>query len=458
MTWSARALLPTRFPERNAMKLRPAWRGSSSQWQRSFAFIDRSRRHERLFKWLIVVATLAVLVSIVTCIPWGRYLASSIRSAVRETTRKVMRVKPTRAQIDEQWADVRQRGIEITRSRVERQYALSSPALQRLLRYAGMDPEHGLLRWGNYNWTLLLPAKVFEPDDLGRSYRLRPSTHSIWLKEPFEPRQVPLFYLVPDEPGLRDVIQGTEVRVVETSRQTTNSWGLRGPEPDLNAGVRVIVLGDSYMQGMFVRDDETAPECLRRDLEQRLKARVSVLNTGVMGYSPEQYYFSLMAFADRFRPHLVVISICPNDFGNEWAATREGKGDWQEGKYWLDKIARYCQARHWPHLVVAAPYRPSLLEKRNEGYYPGSLPYILNEGFTFLNPSEEFINAHLKLVGAAERAGKTVRDSPVFNEALNDNHFSALGSEVWAAAVGRRLALLLDGEQTSNTQTAGVKP
>ena len=31
---------------------------------------------------------------------------------------------------------------------------------------------------------------------------------------------------------------------VETSRQTTNSWGLRGPEPDRNAPLRGIVLGD----------------------------------------------------------------------------------------------------------------------------------------------------------------------------------------------------------------------
>ena len=93
---------------------------------------------------------------------------------------------------------------------------------------------------------------------------------------------------------------GTAAIPVESSRQSTNSWGLRGPEPDLDAPVRGIVLGDSFMQGMFIGDDDTPPECLRRDLESRLKTKVSILNTGHLGYSPEQYYYSLVEYGDRF--------------------------------------------------------------------------------------------------------------------------------------------------------------
>ncbi len=78
-----------------------------------------------------------------------------------------------------------------------------------------------------------------------------------------------MFFLVPDGPGLADAIRGTPAMPVETSRQTTNSWGLRGPEPELDAPLRGIVLGDSFMQGMFIGDDETPPECLRRYLQGR---------------------------------------------------------------------------------------------------------------------------------------------------------------------------------------------
>ena len=32
----------------------------------------------------------------------------------------------------------------------------------------------------------------------------------------------------------------------------------------------------------------------------------------------------------------------------------------------------------------------------------------------------------------------------LFNEKIRDGHFSALGAQVWAEAVGRRLALLIE--------------
>jgi hypothetical protein len=34
--------------------------------------------------------------------------------------------------------------------------------------------------------------------------------------------------------------------------------------------------------------------------------------------------------------------------------------------------------------------------------------------------------------------------SPLFNGVIADGHFSAIGSELWAAVVGRRLVLLLE--------------
>ena len=48
-----------------------------------------------------------------------------------------------------------------------------------------------------------------------------------------------MFFLVPDGPGLAAAIKGTAAIPVSESRQSTNSWGLRGPEPDLRrAGAR----------------------------------------------------------------------------------------------------------------------------------------------------------------------------------------------------------------------------
>jgi hypothetical protein len=316
------------------------------------------------------------------------------------------------------------------------------------MRYAGLDPEHGLLRWGNYDFTLLLPSTLFEPDDTGRSYRFRPNTHAIWLRSLTIKSGVLMFFLVPDGPGLADAIKGTTAIPVETSRQSINSWGLRGPEPDPGAPLRGIVLGDSYMQGMFIGDQDTPVECLRRYLEEHDKTRVSLLNTGHLGYSPEQYYYTLLAYIDRFRPHFVVVSVFTNDFGDLNNVPMKGQGDWEEGKYWLDKIADLCRSRDLTCLIVPVPFAAHMFARRKAGYYPGMLTNILDvNGGMIVDPMDAFINAHLELVSEGERKGRRPRGCPLFNDEIGDGHFSPLGSAIWAGSVGRRLVLILDRDR-----------
>jgi hypothetical protein len=413
--------------------------------QRSFNFVERSRRRQRWFKLGIVVATCLAIAVVLVVLPRGRYVVASAPSLARQTIRGTLGIPTPRSEIDETWRRHRLQGIADSQKAVPEMYEDAGPDLQRLLRYAGLDPDHSLLRWGNYDATLLLPSKIFELDDTGRSYRLRPCTDAIWLRRISIHANVLMFFLVPDGPGLAAAIKGTSAIPVLESRQSTNSWGLRGPEPVLDAPVRGLVLGDSFMQGLFIGDEETPPECLRRELEYRLETKVSILNTGHMGYSPEQYYYSLVEYADRFRPQFVVVSVFANDFGGSVSdVAMHGNGDWSEGKYWLMKIIHFCRSRGWTYLVVPVPYEPLMLGRRKAGYYPGAISNFLEEtGLTFLDPSDDLINAHLELIILGERIGKPPAGCPLFNVHISDNHFSALGSRSWAQTVGRRLALLL---------------
>jgi hypothetical protein len=417
--------------------------------------MERSRRRVRWFKRVIILATSLLIAEVLWTSPWGRYGAATAAAEAREAVRHVLGLPKPRSEIDAAWRRYRDLGIETSRHALDRVFDEADPPMKRLMQYAGLDPDHGLLRWGNFNLTLLLPSKVFEADDQGRSYRLRPLTRSIWLRNLTIKSGVLMFFLVPDGPGLAEAIRGTTAIPVESSRQSTNSWGLRGPEPDPDAPLRGIVLGDSYMQGMFIGDAETPPECLRRHLQRELKTSVSILNAGVMGYSPEQYYHSLTAFAGRFRPEFVVVSVFANDFGDLHEVPDKGLGDWEEGKYWLGKILEYCRARQLPHVIVPVPYAPWMFSRRKSGYYPGMIANILEDnGMAYLNPMDSFINAHLRRFIAAEKSGRGLRGCPLFNDAIGDGHFSAAGSEVWAEAVGRRLVLLMEKERVVREVTA----
>jgi hypothetical protein len=267
---------------------------------------------------------------------------------------------------------------------------------------------------------------------------------------------VKAYFQIPDTPEAPAIVERTGATIVEGSSQLTNSWGLRGPEPATGARFRGIVLGDSYMQGLFVDDDQTPVECLKRDLKKRLGTpSVEVLNTGHLGYSPEQYYHSLVEYEKRLPleekrfPSLlggfVVVSLFANDFAGEVNDVLEGRGgDWEEGRYWLGQIRDFCSARGLICLFVPAPWVNQLSGPQMAGYYPGRVSNILETtGFAYLDPIDEFANTLLAIEVDQLRRGEAPSGDPLFMGKIGDGHFSPQGCEVWAEAVGRRISLLI---------------
>jgi hypothetical protein len=232
--------------------------------------------------------------------------------------------------------------------------------------------------------------------------------------------------------------------VDEGSRQSTNSWGLRGPEPDPGAEFRGIALGDSFMQGMFNGDDDTPPLNLQRTLARTRNTRVSVLNTGHIGYAPEQYFFTLKEYGEQFRPHFVVVSVCPNDFGDD-VAVRAGRGDdWAEADYWLGEITQWCRSNRITCLLVPVPTEYQIVGMRRDSRYPAPVCDLFKgNGLEYFDPLEVFNNEHLRLTNEANRRGEALYRSPLFNWRIEDNHFSPAGAALWATVVAERLELLL---------------
>ena len=108
-----------------------------------------------------------MLAEILWASPWGRYGAATAASRRDRSSGRSLGLPEPRAEVDAAWRRYRELGIETSRRALDRVFAEADPAMKRLMRYAGLDPGHGLLRWGNYNLTLLLPSTVFEADDAG---------------------------------------------------------------------------------------------------------------------------------------------------------------------------------------------------------------------------------------------------------------------------------------------------
>ncbi len=410
----------------------------------------RRRQYERRFKVSIVLLTLAAMLTVVGINPRARYLArQAARQAQVGVLRTTLGLEPDRDAVDaanvSERAETRRRTLES----LTRFYERTTPELRRLFDVAAMDPAHALIGLGRADNGFLLSPLVFEPSDDGRNYRLRPNVASVWL------RQVTLIdgpfglFLVPDTPEMHAAAAAAGAIVDATSRQTTNSWGLRGPEPDPNADLRGIVLGDSFMEGMFNDDEHTPPLDLQRTLAAMWGRSVSILNTGHIGYAPEQYYRTLEAYGDRFRPQFIVVSVCPNDFGDGDTVMTGGGDDWDEAAYWLGEIFRWCRARQVTGLLVIVPVDRQILGSRKEGRYFGRISDLFpGSGASYLYPIEAFLDEHLKLVRAGDAVGARPGKSLLFNGHIDDNHFSPRGSALWAELVARRLDLILDPKLT----------
>jgi hypothetical protein len=401
------------------------------------AFEARAERRERAFKRGIVTATGLAILGLLAGTSAGRYRTRVLASGGREALAGLVGLPADRRLVEARRREKRIRDADSARRGLA-EVAAPGSGMDVFLRAAGMDAGSAVVRWGNDDRSIVLSSAVFEPDD-DRSYRLKPGVRSVWVIGLGFSKSLGLF-LIPDTPEARGAAGRAGGRVVPASVQTTNSWGCRGPEPDPGAPVRVLVLGDSMMQGALVGDTETPPARLQARLASALGAPVSVLNTGHIGYSPEQYYHTLRAFGDRFRPQYVIISITNNDFGDL------SLENWAEGGYWLEQIVDLCNFRGWSFLLVPAPEELTLLGPRALGRFQGRLDQIFKRGgMHYVDPLEPFTDEVIRLKNARRRRGDPDVFNPLYNlHLLGDRHFSPIGSDLWARVVARRLLLAWD--------------
>ena len=336
------------------------------------------------------------------------YLAGGLGVESRQLFRWSMGSSAERAEIAAEWDRYRRQGVQDTEREFRKIFSEMDPPLQKLMRYAGNDPETGLLRWGNLTQTLLLPSKVFVADDTGRSYRLRPSVRSVWLRNIIIQRIPLTFFIVPDGPGLQEAMSGTSAVLVEGAAQTTNSWGLRGRNPTLRAPARDRA-GRFVHAGPVRRRRPDAVGMPGPGASGPFKKSVSILNTGHLGYSPEQEFHTLVEYADRFHPQFVVLSLFANDFGGI-EDVLQGGGDWSDSNYWIGEILQYCRTKSVICLVVPVPLERQVYARRFAGHYQGRISNFLEtSGQDYVDPIEDFVNEHIKLLIEGERATIALR-------------------------------------------------
>jgi lysophospholipase L1-like esterase len=122
--------------------------------------------------------------------------------------------------------------------------------------------------------------------------------------------------LVLHAPGMRATYFRQEFR----TDVSINSLGLRGPEVQAEkapGSLRVLVLGDSYAEGLQVPWEDLLSTRLETTLNDGPGPRVEVINGGVSGYGTADELLLLEKLGWSLKPDLVLIAFCVhNDVGN----------------------------------------------------------------------------------------------------------------------------------------------
>ena len=134
------------------------------------------------------------------------------------------------------------------------------------------------------------------------------------LVSPFEFHPQYIYSLKPNYSGkfTRLEVNGGEVRTWKSNRQS-----YRGNELRVEANFKIVVYGDSNIQAVFSRLEDTYTSKLENYLKRVSGKDVEVINAGVMGYGPDQNLLRLAAEADKLQPDMVIFHVNPaNDFGD----------------------------------------------------------------------------------------------------------------------------------------------
>jgi hypothetical protein len=93
----------------------------------------------------------------------------------------------------------------------------------------------------------------------------------------------------------------------------TNAYGFRGPDWDLSANRKnVVILGDSFAMGWGVQWEQTMGKILEKEL-QKTDPAYQVINLAISGWSLDQIIRAFELYKDLFKPVAVVYAFCAND-------------------------------------------------------------------------------------------------------------------------------------------------
>ena len=105
-----------------------------------------------------------------------------------------------------------------------------------------------------------------------------------------------------------------------------NNLGFRGEDIAVqkpSGTYRVILVGDSFIEGESVVENKTATSLVEKEITFESGQKIEMVNMGVMSYSPVVYYRVIKDKGLPLNPDLVIINVDMSDFQNDYAYAKD---------------------------------------------------------------------------------------------------------------------------------------
>lgn len=126
----------------------------------------------------------------------------------------------------------------------------------------------------------------------------------------------------------------------------TNEKGLRGegvPYESKENTYRVLMLGDSYLFGWGLKEENTLPIKLEKLLNKNPlqdNTGYEIINGGIYGYNTVQELEFFRKEGYKYKPNLVILYFVMNDMEPQWSAPRHPKYEYE-----------YCESWFFDHII-----------------------------------------------------------------------------------------------------------
>jgi lysophospholipase L1-like esterase len=266
------------------------------------------------------------------------------------------------------------------------------------------EPQTDVLKilWDT-NTSALLSRRLFREVDMDGvpKYAYRPDVKKLGVAIDIRGRVWRLSVL--DTPRMRAVLG--DLNATTLMEASYDAHGFRRVDPALTANCtrRVMFLGDSITDGLWVSDRETFVNAYGTLARAHGGAGVCPVNAGVNGYSSFEERFMLEhEFDAAGRPSVVFVMYFPNDVDNDYDAVVRGTlkdADrlWQVSLSDLRRMHRFAAGHQSTMVLVAVPPFEQVSEHASQAHYQDVLKaFTAKEGITFINAYDDLVQRDVR--------------------------------------------------------------